>query len=249
MIFHPGPFPRFKPGVPALTFAFLILAMIGTGLASDPKLQGKTSSAPFVPEEARALAVRGEKAFTSGDLKEAASLYKQSLEFGPNNPPILVSLAAVETRMGNLLESEKLLLRALHVDLGNSPAWLLLGMNYLEEKKDEEAFASLVQASLYDDRNPRIHNYLGIASGRKGWTEASEQELRRAVELDPKYADANFNLAVLYLRRTPPLTELARRHYQQALDLGSPKDPVIEAQFAKAVATPTPIPPTSSVLP
>ena len=229
--------------------ASLILPLVATCGAAEGKTTEKTSPTPFVPDEARRLAARAEKAFASGDLKEAESLYKQSLEFSPGNAPILVSLAAVETRMGKLAESEQLLGQALHIALNNSAAWLLLGMNYLEEKRTEGAFAALVQATLYDDRNPRTHNYLGIAAGRKGWNEASEDELRRAIELDPKYADANFNLAVLYLRRTPPLIELARRHYQQALDLGSPRDKTIESTLAKAVATPTPITSTSGVLP
>jgi len=210
--------------------------------SSSPKTN---SPASFIPEQARSLATRAEAAFASGDLKQAESFYKQSLDYGPNNPPLLVSLAAVETRMGKLDDSEKLLQQALHLDLKNSAAWLLLGMNYLEEKRNDEAFAALVQAALYDDHNPRTHNYLGIAAGRKGWNEVSEDELRRAIDLDPEYADANFNLAVLYLRRTPPLIELGRRHYQQALDLGSPKDPVIEAQLAKDAQVPA----TSAPLP
>jgi Tfp pilus assembly protein PilF len=200
-------------------------------------------SSTFIPKEAVALADRATKSFSSGDMKQAETFYQQSLKFAPNNAALHVSLAAVETRMGKLDDSENHLHEALHLDLESAPAWLLLGMNYLEQNRDSEAFAALVQATLYDDRNPRAHNYLGIASGRKGWKEASEEELRRAVELDPKYADANFNLAVFYLRRTPPLIELARRHYQQALDLGSPKDPLIEAQLAKAA----PDPATSSV--
>lgn len=226
----------------ALGIFLLPLQMI---TASESKAAKTNSPAAFLPEQARALAKQAEAAFGSGDLNQAESLYKKALEFGPNNAPLLVSLAAIKTRMGKLDESEKMLQQALHLDLKNSPAWLLLGMNYLEEKKDNEAFAALVQAELYDDRNPRIHNYLGIAAGRKGWNEPSEDELRRAIELDPQYADANFNLAVLYLRRTPPLIELGRRHYQQALDLGSPKDPIIEAQLAKAAADPA----TSSALP
>ena len=130
-----------------------------------------------------------------------------------------------------------MLREALSLDLDNAAAWKLLGMNALEQKRDEEAFACLAQATLYDESNPRAHNYLGMAAGRKGWGEASEQELRRAVELDPNYADANFNLAVLYLGRTPPLIELARRHYQRALDLGAQRDPAIETLIAKAVAS------------
>ena len=203
---------------------------------------GKRS--PGVPpsDAARPCAAEAERAFSKGNFKTAESLYRQAIQLGPDNPKLLISLAAVETRLGNLDESQTLLRQALHIDLNNGPAWLLLGMNALEQKQDEEAFADLVQAALRDDQNPRAHNYLGMAAGRKGWTEASEQELRRAVELDPGYADANFNLAVLYLRRTPPLIELARRHYQRAIDLGVPRDQVVEALFAKAIVTPSPSP-------
>lgn len=201
---------------------FLISALAGTASAQ------KTTNTPTKAEEARQLAVQAERAFSSGNLKLSETLYKKSLEATPESAPLLVSLAAVETRLGNLEASQTLLRQALRLDLNNGAAWMLLGMNALEQKQDDEAFADLVQAALRDERNPRIHNYLGMAAGRKGWTEASETELRRAMELDPRYADASFNLAVLYLRRTPPLLELAHRHYQRAIDLGSPRDPAIE---------------------
>ena len=226
-----------------LSLALVSSTQIVAALSSDKSPQknppSTSSSTPFVPQEARALALRAEKAFASGDLKQAESFYQQALSFSPNNPQLLVSLAAVETRIGKPELSEKILDQALHLNHRNAPAWLLLGMNYLEQKRDEEAFAALVQAALYDNLNPRAHNYLGIAAGRKGWSEASEDELRRAIELDPTYADANFNLAVHYLRHTPPLLELARRHYQQAIDLGSSKDPAIEAQLAKGTSNPS----------
>lgn len=246
--------PKIMRKIALIAIGVALLAIQGVE-ASPPKGKNPSPSATtnsttaFIPEQARSLAARAETAFAAGDLNQAESLYKQALEFGPNNTALLVSLAAVETRIGKLAESEKYLLQALHLDLQNAPAWQLLGMNYLEEKRNDEAFAALVQAALYDPRNPRAHNYLGIAAGRKGWSEVSEDELRKAIELDPQYADANFNLAVLYLRRTPPLIELGRRHYQQALDLGSPKDSAIEAQLAKAIASPSPDPATSSALP
>ncbi|MCX6960333.1 MAG: hypothetical protein NTW91_08680 [Verrucomicrobia bacterium] len=200
-------------------------------------------------EEARKFAAQAEKAFASGNLKLAESLYTKSLEAAPENASLLVSLAAVETRLGNLEASQVLLRQALRIDLSNGPAWMLLGMNALELKQDDEAFADLVQATLRDEQNPRAHNYLGMAAGRKGWTEASEQELRRAVELDQRYADANFNLAVLYLRRTPPLIELARRHYQRAIDLGAPRDPAIEKLITSPVAKTISELPASAPLP
>jgi Tfp pilus assembly protein PilF len=213
------------------------------------------SSSPASPatdttdKDARSLALKAEKAFSGGNLRDAEILYSKALESSPSSVPIMVSLAAVKTRLGNLDGSNALLKRALKIDLENAPAWLLLGMNALEQNHDEEALADLMQAVLRDDRNPRAHSYLGIAAGRKGWSDISEQELRRAVELDPGYSDANFNLAVFYLRRTPPLLEQGRRHYQRALELGAAKDPAIEAQLAKAVATPAPPQSPSAALP
>ena len=70
--------------------------------------------------------------------------------------------------------------------------------------------------------------------GRKGWYFGAEDEMRKAIELAPDYPEAHFNLAVFYLQRTPPAVELARRHYQKALDLGAAPDP----QVAKSLAEP-----------
>lgn len=220
-----------------------------TGMAALLIQVVSSVAAPVEDPVVQFLSTQAGKAFSSGNLRVAEELYSKALSRSPSNARLLVSLAAVKTREGKTAESVELARKALSLDWLNSLAWLLLGMNSLETNKDDEAIADLMQATLRDDSNPRAHNYLGIAAGRKGWNEVSEKELRRAVELDPDYADANFNLAVLYLRRTPPLFEMARRHYQRALDLGSPHDAALEARLAKAVASPASSPSSSAPLP
>lgn len=240
---------------------FLLLSLLGNGvLKADTKSASSSISAPTpadddlptkkphhpqetvitqapqAPPTVLPLMREAEQFFAKGNLEKADAAYARALGIAPNIPSLLVSAAAVKTRLGKLEESRIILRKALSLDLDNAAAWKLLGMNALEQKRDDEAFACLAQATLHEDNNPRAHNYLGMAAGRKGWGEASEQELRRAVELDPNYADANFNLAVLYLGRTPPLIELARRHYQRALDLGAQRDPVIENLITKTTA-------------
>ena len=52
--------------------------------------------------------------------------------------------------------------------------------------------------------------------------------MRKAVQLDPGYANAHNNLAVVYISQQPPLVELARWHYQKALAAGHPSNPELE---------------------
>lgn len=222
--------------------ACLLLLVTGKSMMAG----GTTSPSP---SQVPTLVRQAEQAFSGGRMTESETLYTRALETSPESAPLLVSLAAVKTRLGKGDASDELLKRALQLDLGNSSAWLLLGMNALTANRDEEATADFMQSVARDGNNARARNYLGIAAGRRGWGDVSEQELRKAVELDPGYADANFNLAVLYLGRTPPLLELARRHYQRALDLGTPRDPLVEARLSKAVANPDPSPARSGIAP
>lgn len=180
------------------------------------------------PEAARAVAAEAAKKYAQQQLTEAEKGFQEALRLDPNKVEYLNRLASVKTRLGKSTEAETLLAESLQHQLENPTAWLLLGMNQLEEHQNEKAFASLVQAVLYDPKNAHAQNYLGIAAERNHWNDISESSLRKAAELDPNYADAHFNLAVYYLQLTPPLIEVARRHYQRALDLGTPRDPKID---------------------
>jgi tetratricopeptide (TPR) repeat protein len=107
-------------------------------------------------------------------------------------------------------------------------------MGAYEQGKLDAAHAHLAQAVLYAPKNAQAHQFFGVVLGRKGWYAPGEEELRRAVELDEKSADSHYNLAVLYLQRDPPAVELARRHYQRALELGAKADPELAKKFDAA---------------
>src|SRR5207237_281427 len=69
---------------------------------------------------------------------------------------------------------------------------------------------------------------LGITASQKGWQEAAEKELLEAISENPKYADAHFNLAVIYATSSPPSREQAKRHYAMATSLGAQPDAALE---------------------
>jgi Tfp pilus assembly protein PilF len=52
--------------------------------------------------------------------------------------------------------------------------------------------------------------------------------LETAISVDPKYADAHFNLAVVLATNDPPDKESAGKYYQQARELGAERDESLE---------------------
>lgn len=190
-----------------------------------------------VPDEARppvqtAIAEKigseGIAAFRSGNYAGAREAYLRVLKIEPDNLPALVNLGSSEYQLGNSAEGERLLRRSLQIKPDNPTAWLNLGIIYLERDEPMRSLAAIAQAVAQDPNDAVTRNYLGVAAGRNRWFDAAESELRRAVELQPDYADAHFNLAVFCLERSPPAVELARRHYEKALELGAAPDPLLE---------------------
>ncbi len=185
-------------------------------------------TAPFIPEAAKEGVAEGNAAFLKKDYAGARKAFEKVLGLMPESLVALVNLGLVEFYSGHPDRAEELLKRAVAVRLENPAAWLTLGMIYMDAEKFDEALAALSQAMVQDPRNARIRNFLGVVIGRKGWLDGAQSELRRAVELDPGYAEAHYNLAVFYLEEKPPAIELARRHYYRSVELGAEKDPAIE---------------------
>lgn len=192
-------------------------------LASPPETQAAVNTS--ILEE---IGAEGIGAFQKGNFEGAREAYLRVLKIEPNNIPALVNLGATEFRLGHYEEAQRLLNRSLQIKADNPMAWCNLGILYLEQNDPLRALAAMAQAVIYAPKDAVTRNYLGVAAGRNRWFDAAEAELRRAIELNPDYADAHFNLAVFCLERQPPAKELARRHYQKALTLGATPDPLVE---------------------
>jgi len=170
------------------------------------------------------------------DEEEAAirERIQKVLDTEPNNPAALLEQGTLECRVRNFPAALKPLTRVTQLTPEDPKAWLALGEAACEGGKLDLALAALSRAVLLDPKNARAHSYLGVTVGRKGWMDGAEAELQRALELDDSLAEAHFNLAVVYLRATPPMVELARRHYRRARDLGAPPDSLVEKQLSES---------------
>lgn len=215
-----------------------LAAILASGLFYAPLLPAQEAPAKFTPRILAEAVAEGNRAFEAKDYATARRAYERVLSLDPQNQMGLVNLGLVEFYAGDSAKSEDLLKKAVRQRLETGPAWLTLGMIYMDQNRFPEALAALSQAALHDPDNPRVQNFLGVVIGREGWIYGAQQKLRRAVELDPAYADAHYNLAVFYLQEKPPATELAKRHYFKAIELGVEKDPSMEKLFQSAKPKP-----------
>ncbi|MEM9399070.1 MAG: tetratricopeptide repeat protein [Verrucomicrobiota bacterium] len=186
------------------------------------------STRPRVPEEFRDVAEEASRRFAEQKFDEAAALYQSILNTYPDSLYALSNLAVVRFQQQNYPEAEKALKAAVKLAPQDAFSHSILGIVLYQQGKYDEAVDILTRAVALDANDPKTRNYLGIAASQKGWQEAAEQECRKAIELDDKYGDAHFNLAVIYATQKPPSRELARRHYQRSLELGVPRDDELE---------------------
>lgn len=223
----------------ALLSAALVFLLPLGAVAQGPKFRlspapdlnepGKTAA----PEAAQQIAKRAMALMTKGDLVAARKEFLKVLTLVPGNLPTTINIGLIEYRQKNYAEAEKLLRKVVRADPENGLGWLILGVIFYDADKLDAAHAALAQAAYLLPKDARAHHYLGVTVGKKGWYSGAEDEMRKAIALEPEYEEAHFNLAVFYLQRNPPAVELARRHYQRALDLGAAPDPEVAKQLGE----------------
>ena len=145
----------------------------------------------------------------------------------------MANLGAVEHQTGNFDKAQAYLEAAVRNNPRLDQSWMVLGMIYYEKEQYNLAISALTRSLHENPLSPKAHNYLGIVIKSIGWNNGAEAELQRAIELDPNYAGAHFNLAVMYLERKPPALELAGVHYDKAVTLGAKPDKVVEKMLGR----------------
>jgi tetratricopeptide (TPR) repeat protein len=195
---------------------------------SGPAPETKDELKKQIPSGAGALVAQAEKAFAAGRFDEAEKLYLEVLRQDENNVYILGNLAATEMEMDHIDDVEKHVNRALEINPNDAFSLTMLGMVKFRQQKFDDALDLLSRSAKIDPKNPETQNYLGITLSQKNRGAEAETALRKAVALQPGYAGAHFNLALVYASEKPPFLELARWHYDKSVALGHPRNPEVE---------------------
>ena len=181
-----------------------------------------------LPGGAAQLVAEAQNYFTARQYDKAEDDYQKILQHDENNGLVLANLATIEMEQGRLDDAEKHIKAAVAQSPDDAYNLATLGRLEFLRANYDEALDALSRATKLDPRNPEIQNYLGVTLSHKGLRAQAETALRKAVQIDPNYGPAHNNLAVIYISQQPPLVELARWHYQKALDAGQPHNPNLE---------------------
>ncbi|HEY3852834.1 MAG TPA: tetratricopeptide repeat protein [Verrucomicrobiae bacterium] len=197
-------------------------------VAPAPEKPHVVHSAKDLPPGAGAMMADGIRASLERDYPRAEEKFKEILRQDENNVYVLVHLADTQFAEGNLSECEKNVTRALELDKDDSASLYLMGILRYRQEKLDEGLDALSRSAQLNTTNPSTQFYLGCVLADKGMRPAAETAFRKALQLEPDYSDAHFNLALVYASEKPPSTGLARWHYKKALNLGHPRNPKLE---------------------
>ena len=186
-----------------------------------------------ISQAAAALEAEAQTAARASEYGKAEKKYNEILDLIPNHAPTLASLALTQLKQGKTGEAEANLEMAVEIAPENTYALFLSGLVKMSQKRFDEAVTFLSRATVLDPDDAEAQNHLGIALTEVGHRKPAEAALRKAIRLRPGYGEAHVNLAVVYASQDPPFKELAKYHYQQALNSGHPADPRIEQLIEK----------------
>ena len=219
--------------VPYTDAELALLAKPDNMLSASVHLSAKKAIKELPPAGTMLLA-EAKRYFMAGDFANAEAKYLEVLKLDENNFATLADLASIQIQMGHTADAEKNLKAALAIEPNDDYSLFLMGQLKFQEKKYDEALDSLSRAAEISPQNARIQNFIGLTLSEKGIRGPAETAFRRAIQLDPGFAEAHINLAVVYATAEPPLMELARWHYQKALAAGHPANPKLEQILGQA---------------
>jgi tetratricopeptide (TPR) repeat protein len=175
------------------------------------------------------MVVEARKAERSGDYVSALAIYNNVLEYKVTGE-ILKGALRSAIRVGDQAARKRLIEIARKSNIvKDAELKYLYGLSYCIDKNFAQAVGAFQEASMQDPTNPLFKVALGVAFAGCGKFNEAETEMRKALSINSKIADAYYNLAWIRLALKGRLAGGAMRaDYQNALRYGADPDPILE---------------------
>ncbi len=155
-----------------------------------------------------------------------------------------VNLGILFLRRNLYEEAERAFLRALTIQKGNVKANVGLGITYLKMRQFTNAVSVLQKTVSEHQRFPDVLNYLGLAHLFAGNLERATTLFKEAIQINPDYVEAQFNLGVALYKsalqgvKDPRAVAVPARvsiYLKQVRDLEKYRDPEWEKEFSEVL--------------
>lgn len=138
-----------------------------------------------------------------GKTDEALEFIESTREIFPTNADLAIEGVNIALDNGNMEKAEEFFNAAAEVDPENKLLFSSMGSIYLSSA--DEAYRELNKIEVTDEGYPEK------SAEVEELYKKAEDNLKRALEIDPKYLDASYNLGVLYLGRGEKMTQKANQ--------------------------------------
>ena len=168
-----------------------------------------------------------------GNYASALAVYERAPAAGSNAAEVVKAKSRCLINLGRVDSAIDQLQTLITEQPKDSQAKVLLAIAFCRNRQFSNAIEILVPLATENPSDALAQSALGAAYMGLGNTDAAATALRKAVELDPANADAQFNLAQL-LAESPRDVDQARAHYKQFLEAGGAHDPALDKALGVA---------------
>jgi tetratricopeptide (TPR) repeat protein len=170
------------------------------------------------------------RALAEGRDAEAIALLEAVLRAHPDLAQAHLLLGTVLHRRGEIEDARDSYTLAAHYAPGSGLAHYHLGLLELEQGRLTAALGALEQALARGGAGARVHNALGAVHAKARDFESAVLQFRRAIALEPGFAEAHSNLGYVLLREIEDYAAGAA-HIEQAMAL-EPERPATRLNWA-----------------
>ena len=165
-----------------------------------------------------------------GEYTDAISLYSQVLDSDPNNLKAIIGTAESQDQLGNFVEAERLLQKAIVLEPGYWNNYYSLGKHYFNNGKFKSAVDQFLRVTLLKPNYEQGFNSLGSAYYLMGKYKEASNAWERSIEIRPS-ANNYSNLGSYHFFKNE--FGKAIDYYNQAINL-EPDDPIFWGNLGDA---------------
>ncbi len=131
----------------------------------------------------------------TGQITQAATLYRQILKITPNDPHILHLSGVAAYQQQHYSQAEKWLQKAIGLNNDIADFYMHLGLVFHAQQKYDKAIQTYQKALQFQPNVAEIYNNLAASLRATQQLDAAVQCYQQAVQLNPNYVDTHYNLA------------------------------------------------------